>query len=316
MGNLRVSNEVILAKIETVYNTDPVPVVGTNAVMVQNPTLSTEGLRMNERQVIRANLNQAQSVYGGKLARLAFACELKGSGAAGTAPEIGTLLRGCAMGETIVASTSVTYKPISSSHESITLYYYEGGRKLHKLTGARGTVRFRLAAGGIAVAEFEFVGHCTDPADIAQPAPTYNSQVPKPVLNMAISLGAVTNIIVREWSASLNNTIAMPPSIAAADGYGEIQVTRQDVAGEIVLDAELASVIDLDAQLTAGTGITFGSGTLGGTAGNRVAFTGATSGLYWRDRQLGEADGMRIRTMPFGIADSSAGNDSLQCQFT
>lgn len=316
MGNLRVSNEVLLAKVESSYNTDSVPVVGTNAVLVQNPRFQAEGLRMNERPSIRANLNMVQSVFGGQLARLSFACELKGSGTAGTAPEIGVLLRGCAMGETVVAVTSVTYKPISSSHESLTLYWYEGGRKLHKLTGARGTVTFRLAAGGIAVAEFEFVGHYTNPADIAQPSPTYNTQVPKPVLNMAISLGGVTNIIAREWSLSLNNTLATPPSIAATDGFGEVQVTRQDVAGEITLDSELASVIDLDTQLSSGTGITFGSGQLGSTAGNRIVFTGATSGMYWRDRQIGEADGMRIRTMPFGIADSATGNDAISCVFT
>jgi len=316
MGNLRVSNEIILAKIETTYNTDATPVVGTNAVLVQSPRFQAEGLRMNERPSIRANLNMVQSVFGGQLARLSFACELKGSGTAGTAPELGVLLRGCAMGETVVAVTSVTYKPISASHESLTIWWYEGGRKKHVLTGARGNVTFRLSAGGIAIAEFEFVGHYTNPADIAQPSPTYNSQVPKPVLNMAISLGGVTTMIAREWSASLNNTLAMPPSIAAGDGYGEVQVTRQDVSGEITIDSELASVIDVDAQLSAGTGLTFLSGQLGSTAGNRINFTGATNGLYWRDRQIGEADGMRTRTMPFGIADSATGNDSLACIFT
>jgi hypothetical protein len=316
MGNLRVSNEVILAKTEVTYNTDPTPVVGTNAILVQTPTLTPEGLRMVERPSIRANLNQVQSIFGGQLARLAFDCELKGSGTAGTAPEIAPLLRACAMSETIVAVTSVTYKPASTSHESLTLWWYEGGRKKHILTGARGNVSFKLSAGGVAIASFEFVGHYTVPSDVTQPVPTYSSQVPKPALNMAISLGAVTSMIVREWSANLNNTIAMPPSIAASDGYGEIQVTRQDVSGEITMDTELASVIDVDTQLTAGTGITFGSGTLGGTAGNRLAFTGATSGLYWRNRAIGEADSMRTRTMSFGIVDSAAGNDALALAFT
>jgi len=316
MGNLRVSNEAILAKIESVYGTDPVPVVGTNAVLTMTPQLDFEGLRMVDRNPVRANINTLQQVYGGTLAKLSFSCEIKGSGAAGTAPEIGTLLRMCAMGETIVAATSVTYKPISSSHESGTLYYYEGGRKLHKLTGARGNVTFRLAAGGLAVAEFEFTGHYTAPTDVSQPAPTYNSQVPRAALNMAFSLGGVTSLIAREWSIGLNNTIAMPPSLAAADGYGEVQVTRQDVAGEIVMDAELASVIDTDAQLIAGTGITWASGTLGSVAGNRIAFSSATSGLVWRNRQIGEADGMRIRTKPFGLQDSSSGNDAVAVAFT
>lgn len=316
MGNLRISNEVILAKIETTYNTDPTPTAGSNAVLVQNLSAQVEGLRMNDRPAVRSNIGKLQQVFGGKLYRLTFDVEIKGSGTAGTAPEFGPLLRACAMGETTVALTSVTYKPISSSHESITIWWYEGGRKLHKLTGARGTVSAKLSAGGLALLSFEFVGHHTDPTDASQPSPTYSSQVPKASLNMAISLGGVTSMIVREWTLGLNNTIAMPPSIAASDGYGEIQVTARDVSGQITMDAELASVIDVDSQHSAGTGITFGSGTLGSVAGNRTVFTGATSGLYWRDRQHGEGEGQRVRTMPFGIVESSSGNDEIAIAFT
>lgn len=316
MGNLRVSNEVILGKIEVTYNTDPTPTAGSNAILVQTPSLTNEGLRMQERPVVKANLNQVQQVYGGKLARLAIPCEMKGSGTAGTAPEIGPLLRACGMGETIVASTSVTYKPISSAHESITLWYYEGGRKLHKITGARGNVTFSYKAGEIPMANFEFVGHVSDPTDASLPTPTVSAVVPRAALNMAVSLGGVTSMIMREWSIGLNGTLAMPPSIAATDGYGEIQITRQDIAGSLTMDAELASLIDTDAQLSAGTGITFLSGTHGSVGGNKIAFTGATSSFYWRDRTIGEADGMRIRTKAFGIADSSSGNDAISLVFT
>ncbi|MCK7495178.1 MAG: hypothetical protein MZW92_31855 [Comamonadaceae bacterium] len=43
--------------------------------------------------------------------QLTFDVEIKGSGAAGTAPELGVLLKGCGFGETVVAVTSVTYAP-------------------------------------------------------------------------------------------------------------------------------------------------------------------------------------------------------------
>jgi len=316
MGNLRISNEVILAKIETTYNTDPVPTAGTNAVLVQNVGFSLEGLRMNDRPAVRANIGKLQQVFGGKLAKLTFDVEVKGSGTAGTAPEAGTLLRACGLVETVVASTSVTYKPISTSHESITLYWYEGGRKLHKITGARGSVSLKLSAGGLALYSFEFTGHHLDPSDIAQPSPTYGSVVPRTALNMAVSLGGVTNIIPREWMVNLNNQIAMPPSIAATDGYGEVQITGRDVSGTFTMDSELASVIDTDAQHTAGTGLTFASGTLGTTAGNRFTLTSASNGLYWTDRNWADADGQRIRNMPFKIVESSTGNDEVALAYT
>jgi len=316
MGNLRRSNDVVLVKAESSYNTDPTPSTSTNAVLVQNASFSTEGLRMNERPAIRANIGQLQNIFGGQLGRLSFEVEVKGSGTAGTAPEVGTLIKGCGMGETVVASTSVTYKPISTSHSSVTIYWYEGGRKLHKLTGARGTMGMRCEAGGVAVFTFEFVGHYTDPTDQSQPTPTYSTVVPKAALNMAVSIGGVTAAIARAWEINLNNTIVMPPSLAAADGYGEVQISQRDVAGTLEIDAELASVIDVDAQLSAGTGLTFQSGTLGSTAGNRVAVNSAANGLYFRDKQFGDADGIRTRTMPFGIVESSSGNDEISVVFT
>ncbi|WP_444932401.1 hypothetical protein ACJJIF_22000 (plasmid) [Microbulbifer sp. SSSA002] len=67
-----------------------------------------------------------------------FNAELKGSGAAGTPPEIAPLLRACGLAETITAGTSVEYNLASEGHESITLYLYEDG-SLYKLTGVRGT---------------------------------------------------------------------------------------------------------------------------------------------------------------------------------
>lgn len=317
MGNLRVSNEVLLAKVETTSGVDAAPTASANAILMGNPSLGFQGLRMVDRPSIRAFLNPVQQIYAGALQRLTFSVELKGSGTPGTAPEIDPLLRACGMAVTNVAGTSVTYKPRSNGQESATLYYYEGGRKLHKLLGARGNVTFRINSGGLPVAEFEMVGHYVAPTDVSLPTPTYNSQIPTAVINLAsMSLGGITNINIREMMIALNNAIATPPSMAAPDGYGEVQITGMGVAGEITMDAELASVIDIDGQLQAGTGLTFTTGAIGANAGNRLTISSATNGLCWRDRQPGEAEGMRIRTMPFGLKDTVSGDDAVSLAFT
>lgn len=316
MGNLRVSNDVILARIETTYNTDPVPTAGTHAIFTMAaPQFAPEGQRMNERPGVRASLGELQRIYGGSLAKISFPVELKGSGTAGTAPEIGPLLRACGLGETVVASTSVTYRPVSTNHESLTIYWYEGGRKRHILTGCRGNATMRVSAGGVPFIDFEFTGHVSDPTDQTQPTPTINATVPRAALSMAITVGGVS-VVVRDWSVGLNNTIAMPPSVSAADGYSEIQITGRKVGGEITLEAELASVINVDTQLSGGTGSTFASGQLGSVAGNRVNVSSATNGLVWTDRAFNEGDGLRLRTMPFQLVESAAQNDELAIAFT
>jgi hypothetical protein len=311
MGGLRISNEVILAKTETTYGTDPTPAAATNAVLVRNVSVQSEGLRMTDRAAVRAGLGKLQKVFGGHLKRITFECEVKGSGSAGTAPEIGPLIEACGFDETIVGATSATYTPEDGVHESVTIWWYEGGRKLHKLNGCRGSVTWRLEAGGILLASFEFVGHYVTATDQTQPTPTYNATVPRAGLSMVISLNGVTALTVKSWEWGFNNTIAEPPSLAAADGYGEIILTDRDIKGSMVLESELVSVSDLDALFTAGTRFAWQSGTLGSVAGNRVAFTTPASSTYIEDVNFDSADGIRNRTLPMAIDDSVATNFSI-----
>jgi hypothetical protein len=318
MPGLLQSREVILAKTETTYNTDSVPVAGTNAVLVRNVNWASAGLRMNDRPAVRSSIGKLQRIFGGTLKSVSMEVEIKGSGAAGTAPEIGPLLTACGMSETVVAATSVTYRPNSGNtvpHSSITLYFFEGGRKRHILTGCRGTVSFSLEAGGIMVASFTFTGHYTEPTDQTQPAPTYNATVPRAVLGMAVSLNGVTAIVAKSWSFALNNTIALPPSISSADGYGDVLITDRDVTGEITIESELDSVIDIDVLLSGGTRFAFASGTLGSVAGNRVAVSTPAASTYVTDTSIEEADGIRLRRIPLAVDDSTS-DQEISVAFT
>lgn len=317
MGGLRVKNEVILLKTETTYGTDSVPAAATDALLVRTPSLNlaAEGLRMVAREALRGSLGQLQKIFGGRLARLDFECEVKGSGTAGTKPEIGSALEACGMDETVVAVTSVTYQPISTVHESVTIYYFEGGRKRHILTGCRGTVTFTLEAGGILIAKFSFVGHYTEPTDQTQPVPTYSSQVPRAGLGMAVALNGVTAIVAKSWQWALNNVIAMPGSLAATDGYGDIIITDRDVTGEIVIESELDSVLDLELLLSGGTRFAFASGLLGSVAGNRAQITTPATSTYVTDQVLQDADGLRLRRVPLAVDDSTS-DQELSVVFT
>lgn len=306
MGGLAIKNEVLLFKTESVYGTDPTPTAADNAIFASNINLSTEGLRMNPRPGIRGSHGQLQSVYGGQLRRITFECEIKGSGAAGTAPEIGPLLKACGMDETIVASTSVTYQPVSSSISSGTIWFYEGGRKKHVLRGCRGTVTFVANAGGLAMAQFNFIGHYDEPTDVSQPTPTYNTTVPVAVFNMAISLNGVTAIVARSFQFQLQNNVVASPSVAATDGYGDVRITERNVTGNVVIESELDSVLDVDALLSGGTRFAFASGTLGGTAGNRVQLTTPSSSTYVMDAELQDGEGLRLRNVPLAVDDSTA----------
>ena len=158
----------LLAKIESTYGTDSIPTGSANAIM-------TKGLRVEplqgateSRDLDRASLGNEATYHVAPFDRLTFQVEFAGSSAVGTAPDWGVLLRACGFDETIDAGVSVTYAPISTGFESVTLYYYRD-RQLRVLLGARGSVKFMLSPGGIPHFEFMFLGLRATPTEIAMP---------------------------------------------------------------------------------------------------------------------------------------------------
>ncbi len=302
-----VNREVILAKVETTYNTDSNPLPTTDAILVEEPSWANEGLRMVERPAVRQNIGMLQQVYAGALKTVTFSCELKGSGTAGTAPEIDPLLRMCGFGVTTATGSSNTYDPVSTGHESGTIYYYQDGT-LHRLTGCRGNVSFSLETGNKGMAQFTITGHAAAVTDTALPTPTYDSTVPPPVLGAGFSIDSFSAVI-NAFSFDMSNTIAMPPDISASDGFGEIQITRRDVNGSFDPEHELVATEDFIGNFTSGKSMGLDTGTVGSTAGNRYQII--MPAVYYRDASPGDRDGVRTLDLPFGAAEAN-GDDEVR----
>lgn len=306
-----VRRRVILAKVESTYNTDPTPTGVANAILIEDLNWQPEGLRMVDRPAIRSSLGTLQQVYGGSLLAVSFLCEVKGSGTAGTAPEIGDLLLGCAFAETIVASTSVTYLPASATQSSITLYVYEDGT-LIKLTGCRGTVDFTGEVGGRLMASFTFQGHFSGPTDVALATPTYDSTVPPILINGNFTIGAY-GAIIQALNFTPGNTLETPPNLSAADGYGEVLVTGRDANGSFNPEQTLVATKDFMAAFKAGTLEALDSGVIGATAGNQWQIT--MPAVYYRNINPGDREGVLAYDLPFGAAENAT-DDEISIAFT
>ncbi len=306
-----VRRRVILAKVESTYNTDPVPVAATDAVLIEELNWAPEGLRMVDRPAIRGSLGTLQQIYGGSLLSVSFSVEVKGSGAAGTAPEIGPLLLGCAMAETLVASTSATYAPASASQSSLTIYVYEDGT-LTKLTGCRGSVDFTGEVGARLMADFTFTGHFSGPTDVSLVSPTYDSTVPPILINGSFTIGSFAAVI-QALNVSMGITVETPPDLSSADGYGEVLVTGRDVNGSLNPEQTLVAANDFMADFKAGTTMALDTGTIGGTAGNIIQIT--MPALYYRSLSNSEREGVLVYDTPFGAAEATT-DDEISIVFT
>lgn len=301
-AKMLVKREVIALKIESTYNTDAVP-TATNAILVENVKPSYDGVRMIARAPLKSTLGKEKSIHAGNLMKLSFSAEVKGSGAAGTAPEIGEALRACGLDETIVASTSVTYAPVSASIESATIYYYHDG-KLQKMTGCRGNVDFAFSVDDKVMANFEFTGHDAGDSDVALLSGTYDATVPAPFVNVAFACGGYAAVI-SALSLNLGNALATPPDANASDGYSEIIITDRDVTGSFDPAHTLKATEDWIADWKAGTNKLITTGAIGSTAGNILTLNIPTA--YYSDAPgFGDRDGLRT----LEIAFSAPGDDS------
>ena len=241
-----------------------------------------------------------------------FEVELAGSGTAGTAPRFGSLLKACGMSETVVASTSVTYAPVSSSFSSVTIYYNVDG-VLHKVTGARGNVEMTCQIAQIPVLKFTMTGIYNAPTDTAQPSVTYSNQATPLIFKNGNTSafqffsysGAFSQV-----SLNLANSIVYRELVG---GTKEAVFTDRKPSGTVMLEAPTIAAKDFF-SLAAGTStgnLTFLHGT---TAGNRVTFTASQVDIA--QPAYADDNGVQMLSVPYVALPTTAGNDELSLAFT
>lgn len=302
---------VVLAKIESTYNTDPTPVAATDAVKVQNLNHNPANQKMVEQTPVKTTMGKGKTLFGTYLWQVTFDVLVKGSGVAGTAPEYGPLLRACGLGETIVASTSVTYAPVSNDTESITLYIYEDG-KLYKVTGCAGTASFAGEGGGAGILSFTFTGHLTARTDDALVSPTLDTTEAPIIKSAGFTIGGYAAAI-SSLNFDLGNMVNTPIDINGADGFGTIQVVDRNVIGTIDPEDVLIATNDFIGDWEAGTEMALTTGVIGGTVGNR--FQISEPAVTYTDASLGDKDGVRTNEMPYE-ANEVSGDDQISIAFT
>lgn len=120
MADFRTQNQTLTAKVEAVSGTEESPTVAADAIKVAglNPSPSFDVLDTDDEHT--GSLDAGDPIVGGGNYGLGFDVNIKGSGAGGTAPEYGTLLRGCGLSETITP-TDITGTAQAGATATITL---------------------------------------------------------------------------------------------------------------------------------------------------------------------------------------------------
>lgn len=300
---------VILAKVESSYGSDSTPVAATDAILCSEPQIKPIGKRL-ERDNIRASISPLQPIIIGEMYEITFVTEIKGSGTAGTAPEIAPLFLGCGMAETVVASTSVAYDPVSSSFDSLSIYFYRDGI-LHKILGARGDLQAVVESSEYGKISWTFQGIYAGPADVSLVSGTYNAILPPICVASTFTMGSYTPV-ARKVEVGLNNALGRRDDITQTTGLKEIIITRRDTKGSFDPESVLVTTKNFWSEWNASTAQAL-SCIIGVTAGNIYEISGPK--CVFDDLSYGDRDGNLTLEIPFTMA-MDTGDDEQQFKFT
>jgi hypothetical protein len=297
----------LLAKIEAIYGTDPVPTGAANAIQVRNLNINPQETETEKRNLVRPYLGNSEEIPVAIHVTADFEVELAGSGAAGTAPAYGPLLRACAFSETISAGVSVVYALVSGSFESVTLYFNVDG-VLHTLTGARGTVSFDLTAKKLPVMKFKFTGLYSPVTDAVAPALTltaWKKPVPVNGVNTTdLTLHGYAGIILSQLSVDVANSVAFESLV----GVEEVNVTDRAPAGTIAMRAVSVATKDwwtaIKDATTGALSITHGT-----VAGNKVKLD--APGVQLTKPTYQDMNGNQMLQAGLVLVPGATGNDEL-----
>ena len=309
---LLLRKRLILIESEVTYGTDAAP-DGADAVLVRDLNITPQQSDVVSRDLIRPYLGASEQLLANTRVECTFSVELAGSGTAGTAPRYGKALQACGLSETIVATTSVTYAPVSSSFDSVTIHYNVDGVR-HRVTGARGTFVLNAAVGEIPTIDFTFTGIYVAPDDSALPTATYADQATPLIFKNGntdtFSLLSYSGCL-QSVSMDLGNAIVYRELIGCDK---EVLITDRSSNGTVVVEAPTIAQKDyFTSALSDGTlgDLTFQHGT---AAGNIVDF--ASSRVDIGDVSYSDQDGIAMLNMPYTAIPSTAGNDEFTLVYT
>jgi hypothetical protein len=376
----------VLAKIESVYGTDPVPTGAANAILMKNLVVTPMETTLVSRDLVRPYLGNFTQIPAAIYAKVAFDVELAGSGTAATPCAYGPLLRACALSETILASpvtgtatagaasaitltatsavdgfyqgmlvtltggtgsgqtrgivnyvgstkvattdvawttppdatstysigANVIYRPISSSFESVTVYFNVDGL-LQKFTGGRGTVAIDVPLWGIPTLKFQFTGIYSTPTDTAAPTVVLSAFTQPIAVNNVnttqLTMHGFATAVMSALSLDLANSVTYRSLVGGAQ---QVVLTDRRVAGSVTVESTTMASKDWFTPSQNATLSTFGV-LHGISAGNKIYLSAPS--VQVTKPAYADKDMIQMLTMPLFVVPV-AGNDEFSlCTF-
>ena len=302
----------LLAKAESSYGSNPTPTGSANYVEVID--LNIEPVVSDEvsRDLIRPYMGNYEVLLANTRVNVTFDVEMAGSGSAGTAPKYGSILKSCGLSETITGGNTVTYAPVTTPSDSVTLFVnYDGIR--HMITGCRGTFSLVCEVNQIPRISFSLTGIFNAPTDQALPTVTRSNQATP----LIFKNGSTSNFAIfgfaaalQSWNLDFNNEVIYRELVG---GTKEVLITDRRPSGTAVIEAVALSAHNF---FTDYTGTSTGTNTWlhGTTAGNKITVSCPQTDLGQPTYE--ESDGVTMLSLPFYATPTASANNEFSLVYT
>lgn len=326
------NRQLILAKLEGVYNTDPVPTVAADSILAYGVKLGALKNKTHDRAVMRPFFGGQGKITGGEYVTLDFDVELYATGvqhnvvspAAGYAPAYAPLLEACALSNPVQSGVTPTFistvAPLSAAEKSMTLVFANMDGRIRKLTGARGTFKLKMAAGGVPMLSFSFTGIYNAPTEhgvtYAPAALTsiWKNALPVQSGNTTATIHAYTGPM-SEFSFDLGNKVVFRDLINSKT----VQLTGRNVTGSLTIEEPAVTTKDFDLIVR---GATLGNlvVTHGQTVGGKVIVssggaTGTGNTVQITSLETSENEGIKMLQLGLEFVPTDLGNNEFNFVF-
>jgi hypothetical protein len=314
-GGIIRRSAILLCKSEVTPGTDPTPTIGSNALVAYEVSLNPLGNNSayTRKPIVGdAQLGVQQPIPQIRSATLSFKVPAHGAAAAGTAPDYGPALKACGCSETIVASTSVTYRLIATA-TTCTFWFYAGPSadvgstnwKIYEMNGCVGNAKYVVGADGEPpMWEFEFQGTYVEPIDAADPGdPTLIEIMAPSSLGVPFSWNSHTPI-VKSFELDFGNNVVPRKDLVQTSGIRAFILEDRTPKISMQVEEELAAGNNYWNDYTAKVGASLTTGLIGSTAGNRHTVTASKAAL--ESVSMSDSDGLMTLDLAFQAAFSVA----------
>ncbi len=310
---------LLLAKRETGYGVDSLPVAAQDAILCELPEFEVMGKKL-ELADVKAFFGGRSAVNVGTGLKVSFTTAIRGCGGGATLPStppnMGVLFKGCNFDEEIDAtpgSEKTTYTPHSKidDADSLTLYFWQHNH-LFKMLGCRGSgPSVEAKATEYGKAKWEFQGIYAGPVDQAIEVGTFPTAIPLVFKNAEVSIDGYAAVI-ESLKIDVKNELATRPDANASTGILSYFVKERAVTGEIDPEAVALSTKNFFQMWEDSEAVEL-TATIGQSAGNRCRIT--CPNVQWDVPKYADRDNRLTYSLPLLINPSPAGNDEIMFVF-